>query len=315
MAFTSTFYNGPVDEIAWSEGAPRIGSSEYGVVGVNDFRVTAVSGQDRTVSVAAGKAWGKGVHDTMTPAETVQLPTVGAGSRWDLIAIRRVWSTNTTSIVRVGGSGTRGIPAGRQSGYGTTDDQPIALVRVQAGSTTIQEIIDLRCWAAGGGMYANDDLALSYLTTPGARVHINGVDWACTIVSGSPVWMKAATVGSVALHGWTLGLAGPLPPSAAFLMQSGSMVRTTDNSGYARFSWPRPFPNGLLSVVLTAGDDWANGRIAFFNVAGRPDTFGSAGYGNQAEVVYVMQGSDASGNNWGKIPNKLHRVNFIAIGW
>lgn len=189
MAINSTFYDGTVDEIAFSTGISRVGSSEYGVAGIGDYKVTAVSGVDRTVSVAAGAAWGKGIHDVLTAAQTIAIPSVASGNRWDLIAVHRVWGTNTTTIIRIAGNSTKAIPS-RAIGYGTTDDQPIALVRVTAGATTIQEIVDLRCWSGFGGVHAKDQLVLSYLNKPGSSVMIDRTIWQCVIgTADAPEWV------------------------------------------------------------------------------------------------------------------------------
>lgn len=318
MTFTSTFYNGSVDEITWSEGVPRVGSAAYGVVGANDLKVTAVSGQDRTVSIAAGKCWGKGVHDTHSPSETIGLPSVSSGSRWDLIAVRRVWSTNTTSVVRIGGSATRVIPSGRSVGYGTTDDQPLALVRVQAGSTAIQEIVDLRCWAGIGGSIASDELAMSYLAAPGARVFINDADWVCTIVSGATSWNQTTFLGAIPLF----GAGGPAPGQGSipmpvagttfpmFRMVAGHLRQGTDANGYLKITWPKPFPNACLMAICQNGDDdlWAGMTLGAAGAAWGTQPL------NKSYGVFVPKQSYGGTFNV-KHPNTQVKVNYFAIGW
>lgn len=274
MTITSTFYDGTVDEQAWSEGVPRVGASEYGVVGVNDLRVTAVSGQDRTVAVAVGKAWGKGIHDIVDAVETVQLPSVSTGSRWDLIAVRRVWSTNTTTIVRIAGSGTRGIPAGRLTGFGTTDDQPLALVRVQKDSTVIQEIIDLRCWAGNGGMFAADKLALSYLEMPGAVVQVGEDRWFRTtspgwrLVSGQKDVLSPATApagfefsGSILVEGFG---SGKKITVAINVVRTGSNLTMDASQSFQQIGVPIPgAARGSASLISQTGEVSGGGPMAY----------------------------------------------------
>ena len=102
-----------------------------------------------------------------------------------------------------------------------------------------------------------------------------------------------------------------------FLIQAGSSVMKTDGAGYARLTWPKPFPNGLLSVTAVNGDDWAIGSSGMtFAGSGNP-VHGSSGYGNAKDWVYLMAGF-ATGSNDGPVvhlANKIHRINWIAIGW
>lgn len=174
MAIVSAGYDGTVDEAQWAKMISKSGSSEYGVVGADDFKVS-VSAGDRAVSVAAGKAWGFGVYDESDSGANLLLSAPATGSRWDLIVLRRDWQPpgGNTSVAVVEGTSVKGIPAGRITGQvGVQDDQPIALVRVAAGSTAVQEIVDLRCWARNGGVFVKDVLALGYLDSIGAVVSV-----------------------------------------------------------------------------------------------------------------------------------------------
>lgn len=213
MAFTSYFYDSTVTEPSWSKAAIRVARSNYGVVGINDLKVTVAAG-DRTVAVGTGDCWGKGVYDINGSSVNKSLATVGSGVRYDLIAVHRDWNTNTTSIIVITGSATRGIPS-RAIGYGTTDDQPLALVKVTAGSTAITEIIDLRCWAgSGGGLVARDALVKQYLNEPGTGLYVGGIDWIYSVSStGSAAWVnKDGNLYSVVAPGlltnWTV--TGPI---------------------------------------------------------------------------------------------------------
>jgi hypothetical protein len=166
-------------ELTWQEMHPVIGLASYGVRSPADWKVTAVSGQDRTVSIAAGRGYGYGVIDKTVANETLQLGTVSSGSRWDLVAVRRdpTPSAGVSSFVVVAGGSTPVIPGGRLSGPGI-HDQPLALVQVTAGQTQPTGFIDLRTWAGdGGGLIAVHDLVRSFLNQTGARLNILGVDW------------------------------------------------------------------------------------------------------------------------------------------
>ena len=149
------------------ERAPAIGASEYGVEQPGDFALTAHPTTPFTVNLAAGKAWGRGVFDTSTAVEPVTCTAPAAGTtRWDLIAIRRDWRPLTggpSALVAVPGGTSKQLPAGRQNNPGTVDDQPLYLVEWKAGQTQPNTIVDLRCWAGNGGMFAKDDLVRGYL--------------------------------------------------------------------------------------------------------------------------------------------------------
>jgi hypothetical protein len=319
MAITSFGYDGSVSEVAWATMVSGVGSSEYGVLGSNDFKVTAVAGSDRTVSIAAGSAWGKGVYDTSDANITVQLDTVASGSRWDLISIRRNWSgaAGTTSVLKINGGASRLIPA-RNTTPGVLDDQPIALVQITAGQTQPTAIVDLRAWGGNGGMAAMDPLALTYLQRIGAQVMINGDEWVCApTASGTVSWTKINAPFNISLYG-TGGYAGGIaPPDTAlgpvFLMQAGTMVATSDGAGNGRLIFPQPFPNGLLTVTFTNGDSWASGVGMFFSAAGNSAFWGASGTGSKTDIVYTCWGYQ--GGVTKQIANMPHRMNWIAIGY
>lgn len=167
----------PYTEIAWADAHPYIGSGQYGVKSGSDWKVTAVTGADRTVSIAPGFGWGWGVTDSTATNETIQLDPIVSGSRWDLIAVRRDWTPTAgeSKFIKINGGASAAIPGGRLQTPGGIDDQPLALVQVTAGQTQPTSIIDIRCWATNGGMVAADDLAKGYLNKLGTAVWID--DW------------------------------------------------------------------------------------------------------------------------------------------
>jgi hypothetical protein len=178
MAIVSKFYDGPVSETDWAKN--RLGAPLYGVNGADDWRVTAVSGADRTISIATGSGFGQGVADTSDTNVTIQLGTIASGTRWDLVAMRRDWQPaagGPSAFVAVAGTSSKALPADRQNTPGMVDDQPLALVQVTAGETLPSAVVDLRCWSSNGGIEAADALALQYLQTPGAAIKIGGSLW------------------------------------------------------------------------------------------------------------------------------------------
>jgi hypothetical protein len=201
----------PYTEVPWADAHPSIGSARYGVRSPADWKVTAVSGADRTVSIAAGRGFGHGVTDKTVANETIQLDTVTSGSRWDLVACRRDWTPTggTSQFVKVNGGSTPVIPGGRLVGPGNIDDQPLFLVQVTAGQTQPTGFIDLRIWSGdGGGIYGKDPLILSYLNSTGTRININGVDWIRRPGANDvPEWFapdEPTTVAPLAVTGYSM---------------------------------------------------------------------------------------------------------------
>ena len=190
MAITSVGYAGTINAPDWARLAPFALGMQYGVKDFAAWRPTVGGAGDRAVTIAAGVGWGHGVMDTSDAPVTLNLPSVTSGARWDLIVARRVWGTKVTSIQRVAGAAVKQIPT-RLHTPGTEDEQPIALVRVVAGSATVAELIDLRCVPGDSGLIAFNELALQYLTRPATRVRISGFDWVRDIdATGNPVWVQ-----------------------------------------------------------------------------------------------------------------------------
>lgn len=185
----------PYNEDAWALAHPVIGACAYGVQDAGDWKVSAVTGADRTVSVAPGFGWGFGVTDETATNETLQLDAIVSGVRWDLIAVRRDWTPTAgeTKFVIVKGGTGKSIPGGRLSAPGGIDDQPIALVQVTAGQTQPTAIVDLRVWAGNGGAVAKDVLVLGYLARIGAHIKIGGATWRYELgTNDTPGWTSTA---------------------------------------------------------------------------------------------------------------------------
>lgn len=192
MAITSVGYDGTVDEVQWASMVSKVGGYEYGVDKAGDFAVSQSAGT-RMITIAAGLAWGRGVMDISDAAAVIQLEPVTTGSRYDLIALRRSWGPangGPTELVVIKGTSAKTLPSGRQSNPGVTDDQPLALVRVQAGSASLPEIIDLRVWGRNGGqLFAKDDLVRSYINAVGTEINISGTVWERTVsANNSAAW-------------------------------------------------------------------------------------------------------------------------------
>lgn len=317
MAITESIgYGGPVGEgniPKWRQAFP----GNYGVLGAGDWKAVIKTGLDRTVGIPSGVGYGKGVRDTNVGEVLVALDPLAAGSRWDLIVAHRDSSGigGTTTFAKINGvAGGSSIAAfGTRKTFevdGTQDDQPIALAQVtgNGGGGIISAIIDARVWVANGGAVARDEIVLQYLTEPGTTVRIGSNVWTVSL-DASGATATRSKVSPVDMYGAGQSLdGGAAPASGEFKMQAGTIAGPSDQVGYVRIQFPKPFPNGLLSVVVIGGDD-ASGSDLNFSIAG-----GVWGTGNKDYAVYRVWGPDGAGGR--KIMTGYnHRTNWIAVGW
>ncbi|MFJ4038197.1 hypothetical protein ACIPVB_08915 [Microbacterium sp. NPDC090007] len=186
----SVGYEGTVDEPQWARLMAYAGGRQYGVIGEGDWKVTAGTA-DREIRIAPGSGFGSGVLDRTTVAASLVLPAPASGSRWHLIAARRDWQNNLTTLDSIPGStGAAALPV-RAVTPGTADDHPIALVQATAGQSQVTQIIDLRVWGSDGGSYALDELVLQFLNRLGTQVQIGGRSWMRTLNNlGTPMWTE-----------------------------------------------------------------------------------------------------------------------------
>lgn len=323
---TSVGYGGTITEDNLSTWALLTGGAQYGVMNPGDWKVTAVAAGDRMVQIAPGINQGFGVYDTLPTGSALQLQlpavTPGAGSRYDIVVARRDWSGSggTTYLDRIAATTSGDIPATRAKRFptpttlGTTDEQPLALVQMVEGSSVPVVVADLRVWQANGGAVANSDKVLQFLDGPGTSVVIGQDRWTRTVDSGTGIasW-SSSRMGGVDLFGTGSPLAGVIDGSARFKMQAGSTVTKTDASGYARITFPNPFPNGLIAFLPANGDgsvDRAAGEALVFAVAG-----GSPfGVGTRTDVVLTVEHARGTGTGV-PFPGVNVRCNWLAIGW
>jgi hypothetical protein len=311
-------YPGSVNAAAWASLAPNVGAAQYSVGGVNDCKVVTSAHADRGIEIKPGTITGDGVMDKFDNPTFLAHSAVASGAdRWDMVVLRRTWNptpgASTYVYTIITGGTNKSLPA-RNNTKGALADQPIALCRIKAGSSVVQEIVDLRVWAHNGGATANDELVMTYLNDPGTVITIgttqfDRVEWHREVdKDGAAYWRP----GTASLYGIGPSIFGGSPPAnAGMLIQAGSTVHRTDSAGYARITWPKQFPNGLLTVILTNGDSWATAG-AHMIVEGNNGFWGVSGNGSKWDVVYMVRNwvgsNEMARNTW-------HRVNWIAIGW
>jgi hypothetical protein len=111
------------------------------------WAVTAVTGLDRTVRVAAGKFWADGILNLAATTTDVQLPTVASGSRWFTILLNQDWTyggSGQSSVTFAGPSTDAVVNLGADTTPGFKCNYPLALVRVQSGVQVPTQVIDKR---------------------------------------------------------------------------------------------------------------------------------------------------------------------------
>jgi hypothetical protein len=205
MAATADDNIGFLGEVTSAETPLVLGKGAmYSMVTAGALRVTAGGTGDRAVTIAAGQAWGDGVLSIWNTGAVLNLDPASGSDRWDTIVIRRTWQpastpTGTAVLMALAGGTSQAIAATRTTDRGvTTSDQPIALVRVRAGSATISssDIVDLRCWSGqGGGLVAQSEDALQYLADPGTEVRIGDTVWSRQVTTAGALEWKARVLG------------------------------------------------------------------------------------------------------------------------
>jgi len=209
MTQTSIGFDGTVDTIQWAKLARFLGR-EYCV-----DTTAALSGSQvpatRTVAIAPGAAFGRGVVTTLDASENVPLPTPAAG-QWYLIVLRRVWASKATSLVAIPHTTTTTsvptsypltYPAAMLASPGIQDDQPVLWAWVNQANTTMS-LVDLRTKASAteavtisvaskGALDLIKHLPIGSWALVGAfQYNWNGTTWA-TIVSDWVAWTTPPT--------------------------------------------------------------------------------------------------------------------------
>lgn len=235
---TSYGYPGSVNSAVLADWLTRVAGARFSVGGKDDWKVSVQPGLDRGVRINGGIGVGDSVMDVFPDYDTRSLPIPSGAAQWFLIAARRNWSTPaSTNFVVIPGTAERKLPD-RSDAPGQESDHPVALVRVQANNTVVQEIVDLRAWAGNGGVEAADVLGRDQLARPGARVKV-GANLHC-------YEYDAANGGSFA---WKVYPLQAQPLQVRKVLDGGPTRPTNENAEVDTF-FPA-FPNGVIDVAFT----------------------------------------------------------------
>lgn len=148
MAWTNWGFDGTINEAQWAQLAPLMGN---GYVAKDSAScVTTAVGGARKVSVSTGTLFGDGIVSVSDAAEEVTLTTPVNG-QWYVIALKRVWATNTANLVAVAGATTSTTtPTAPPSTLptltanpGVDTEQPIAWAWANSANTTVV-VFDMR---------------------------------------------------------------------------------------------------------------------------------------------------------------------------
>jgi len=312
MAITSIGYGGPVNEAQVPTWARALGGLDYAVMDAAAWKVTAVGAAARTVQVAAGRGVGRGIYDVSDEPVQVVLPNPASGQLWHLVVARRDTTApgGTTTFTYADGAADPWAALALRHTFettaGITDDQPLALVRVQKDTAAIVQVQPMRCWQANGGTVGESDYVRGYLEREGTQMWVGRDLWVRGVTAaGAAEWVRTLLQRPVNLLAAGSAIAGgALPAGVPVMVQAGTHVGTTDANGFAILNLPTPFPNGLLTAVLSSGDGQATGSTVF-------QVSQTSGTGsNRTRVVYAAYSPP---NN--RRPNILHRVNWVAFGW
>jgi hypothetical protein len=323
MADQHIGYPGTVGATQLANWMPNVASAQYSVDGPLDCKVTTNTVGDRGVTVAAGTIIGDGILDVFEGSTNLNFGSVSSGSpdRWDMVVLRRTWSStpgaSTSIFTIIPGGPNRSLPS-RNNNKGVIADQPIALCRIKAGQTAVQEVVDLRCWAHNGGVVALDDLVMSYLDQPGTQLTIERDSWVRTVTASGTTntagWARDTGLDSIALFG-----RGSQAPNNAnpgdqtmnqFLVQCGFSYITSDSNGFCRLTFPKPFPNGLIHCSVSgANDDMFND----INCVPAGASWGSTAL-HRTQVVFRIYGarSGVRDRDW---PNRRVLYTWFVIGY
>jgi hypothetical protein len=312
MAITqSKGYGGSIfepDLTLWGESF----AGTYGVLGPADWKVTAKTGLDRTLGIAAGTGFGHRVVDVNDAEVQVALDPLASGKRYDLVVAHRDWvgAGGTTTFDVITGTATPEAVFSSESRAhtpGAQDDQPIALVEVigNGAGGVLGTIEDCRLWHDNGGTFALSEKVLQFADGIGSRINIAGITWSRVITSaGAAAWVRSDPA-TVPLFDAGAALAGGSVPGNV-LLQAGTDVGTTNAQGFGVLTLPRPFPNGLLFAGAWSGNDTEH-EVA--QVGPIVSSYTKTGF------TYRFWVPDVASGTWTTAKNKAHRVNFFAIGW
>lgn len=294
MTIRSVGYDGSIGEGDWAQYlAPYLGSPPM-VARPGDFKVSATTGL--SVQVAPGTAHALGVTDVSDAAETIQADNPGTGTRYDAVVLRRDWSGTSTTPSGVTTGGRTSVAVVRGGAANTLPalnatvplvDQPLALIAVTAGASTVQVVSDLRVTHARAG-YARSLLAMTgplgtrYVLEPDMRRYV--IREQGGVVQPVPEWEP-----------------DPLVLPAIPKVAAGTTAVTFNDTGAQII----PHNLGVRPLVVQVGARLSTGsEMLTVNI--------SSAVGAVNEKNFTIVGKMVSGPSWVKYTGNLNQLDWIA---
>ncbi|MBW8171787.1 hypothetical protein K0651_01825 [Ornithinimicrobium sp. Arc0846-15] len=212
-------YDGTVSETQWAKLATELGSVPHVVRGLEARNVVGV---DRGIGISAGAAAGHGVLDENEGEVVVQCDVQATGVRWDTVCLRRDWSPTAdmetdpvepggaSTFVVVKGTSARAISSNIESQPGVLDDTPLYLARVEAGSSVIDTLDDLR--VKSSALLSADRLSALPNSPIGTHVKVGSTTWIRRLSpeSGAAEWWNGQVYyNAPAAYKWEPGFPAP----------------------------------------------------------------------------------------------------------
>lgn len=212
MAITAYGFDGSMSEAAWAALATMAGSVYPTVSAHSAYTVSVGGGGDRAVTVGTGRSFAHGILSINDAPVVMNATVVTVGTvRYDTVALRINWTSNTVQVVVVSGGTTSGLAAGLNSSPGTIFDHPLSIIQISSSSLTIQSVLDVRNWGSSAlAVQSVDGLP------PAASVPRNTIASVSIASTTQPVALYAAFNSSwVPIFGPSEWRALPIPSGLA----------------------------------------------------------------------------------------------------
>lgn len=241
MTITAAGFPGQVNDREWARILSLIGND-----GTSGFNVSAITDEDRTVSVSAGVSNVGGVLFTSDATETVQVPTNDSSfPRKDYIILRARWSDELTQLTY-----RTGTPS-------SNPQPPWASVRRDPGDQYEVVLAELNVAPGQGSLTSGDVIRRN--TPPAAGFYwLSSIGQAPHPSDGALIWHNPTRTLSVSTGDGYVAVAGG---SASWSALAGGQENGWDH--YSRYAKSGSVVTVQIDVVRTAGEVAGSNPIPF----------------------------------------------------
>lgn len=219
MTINSYGFDSTVTEGPWATMAKMLGvESGFG----QGAYAPSTSAVPYYINCAPGPAMSSGVLAISDAVVSVgPFDPVSSGSRWDVIVLRRNWTDNATTLIKINGptGGAKTFPL-LESSPGDVEDQLVAWVNWTAGST-VPVIEDLRTYASQ--VWRVPSLSVIRFPRLGMEaVTPDGRRWCYEVIAGAPQWRGDRSILSTPGQLSLVSGSSLLTPAAGWDIGSGA---------------------------------------------------------------------------------------------